>query len=175
MKKKLTAKRAPIQKRAGGYKKSPRFTLYSRPPGDNANGKLSPSARKLWGKTGVYKIFEAGKIIYIGSSTSNLYKTIIRKFQTWNDRDRGRLNYDAAKKDYKIQVVLFQGKKWNLDELLTLEYELIKKYKPRDNHSGNYSPYNMKTDFVPGDCIECEAKTPTMTAKQWENEDEIPF
>jgi hypothetical protein len=98
------------------------------------------------------------------------------KFQTWNDKYRGRLNYDAGAKQYKVQAILFQGGKWSADELFTLEHELIGKHKPRDNHAGNYSPYNMKTAFKPGECVDCEQKTPTETIKNWlDNEEEIPF
>ena len=77
--------------------------------------------------TGVYliKMKGPGKVVYIGYSASNLYKTIYRHFQEWNDV-RERIVY--AKVGYLVRI-LFCSK----TQALRLERYLINKYRPRDN------------------------------------------
>ena len=79
---------------------------------------------------GVYIIKENNKIVYIGQSGSNLYRTILRHFQSWNDRTQARVTYinKLSKNKYKVRVVFVPPNK-----ALQLERDLIAKYKPRDN------------------------------------------
>ena len=83
-----------------------------------------------FGKSGVYIIKENNKIVYIGQSGSNLYRTILRHFQCWNDRTQARVTYinKLSKNKYKVRVVFVPPNK-----ALQLERDLIAKYKPRDN------------------------------------------
>lgn len=80
------------------------------------------------GKKGVYLIKHKGKIVYIGQSGSNLYKTITRHFQSWNDRSQIRITYPQSKA-YTIRVVLTRTAK----QAAKLERALILKLKPKDN------------------------------------------
>lgn len=86
------------------------------------------------GKSGVYLIKEGDKIIYVGKSGYNLYKTISRHFQTWNDR-RPRIVYYNRK--LKIRVILCTSAQAD-----KLEKALILKHNPRDN-SVKYESYQF--------------------------------
>lgn len=93
-------------------------------PYDSTGKKTNLS--KFVNKAGVYIIKEAGKIIYIGYSASNLYKTITRHFQTWNDRAQQRFVYN--RKNCTIRIVLTTAK-----QAAILEEALITKHRPPDN------------------------------------------
>lgn len=83
------------------------------------------------GKSGVYIIKEDNKIVYVGFSRTNLYRTIMRHFQDWNDRetpDRINYRYKTRRKKYTIRIVFAPAKK-----AFNLEKALILKYNPRDN------------------------------------------
>ena len=82
--------------------------------------------KKFMNKAGVYLIKESGKLTYIGYSAGNLYKTITRHFQTWNDPTQPRFFYERSK--CTIRVVLTTPK-----QAAALEETLIQKYKPTDN------------------------------------------
>lgn len=111
-------------------KKSGWFTPYI----ENSNGRLRPTMFGNWtGKAGVYWIKDdTGRIIYVGSSTSQLKKTIYRHFQTWTDRQRSsnrqfdRVTY--SKKGYKVRFVVCSAA-----DALRAEKYFIRKLKPRDN------------------------------------------
>jgi len=82
------------------------------------------------GKSGAYIIKENGKIVYVGYSTCDLYKTITRHFQSWNHPHQrvvtyaNSINYNR----YTIRVVFSSPTK-----AFKLERALIAKYRPRDN------------------------------------------
>lgn len=82
------------------------------------------------GKSGVYIIKENGKIVYIGYSYSNLYKTITRHFQNWNHRYQRVVTYAnlVHSNRYTIRVVFTSPNKAK-----KLEEALTTKYQPRDN------------------------------------------
>lgn len=83
---------------------------------------------KFIGKSGVYLIKKESEreILYIGYSASDLYKTITRHFQSWNDRRQIRTTY--PQKGYVIRVVLTTANKAAI-----LERALILKHNPKDN------------------------------------------
>jgi Uri superfamily endonuclease len=103
------------------------------------NGKIKGVNRKIgeaWKKSGIYFIKENGKLIYIGYSGSNLYKTILRHFQTWNDKyQSGRISYKDRlfENEYTVQVVYMPAK-----QAKTVECQLIKEHQPRDNKRKNF-------------------------------------
>ena len=111
-------------------KKSAWFAPYS----ESSTGTLRPTMFGNWtGKAGVYWIKEdTGRIIYVGSSTSQLKKTIYRHFQTWTDRQRSsnrqfdRVTY--SKQGYKVRFVVCSPA-----DALRAEKYFIRKLKPRDN------------------------------------------
>lgn len=111
-------------------KKSTWFAPYI----ENKNGVLRASIPGEWsGRSGVYFIKDPNnEIIYVGSSTSQLKKTIYRHFQTWTDRQRSnnrmfdRVTY--PKTGYKIKYILCSPA-----DALRAEKYFIQKLHPRDN------------------------------------------
>ena len=69
------------------------------------NGKTA--FRHISGKAGVYliKSIKTGKILYVGHSKTDLYKTMYRHFQEWNDNTQVRTTF-ANKNAYTVRVVL---------------------------------------------------------------------
>lgn len=101
------------------------------------NSKGLTTLRVTWERSGVYKIFENGKIVYIGYSAKNLYKTMYRHFQEWNHRDQPVITYAGSKKKYKVQVTLCSP-----GRAQALERALIVRLKPRDNPN-KYTNYTI--------------------------------
>ena len=102
-----------------------------------ANGKTTFPGTK--NKAGVYQIFESGKLVYIGFSGFNLYRTLYRHFEKWNHRSQPVVTYENKMKrfNYTVRVTIctaLQAEK--------LERLLIKKYKPRDN-SNQFELYEL--------------------------------
>jgi hypothetical protein len=87
-----------------------------------------PQLRESDKQAGVYliKSKRTGEIVYIGYSQTQLYKTVTRHFQTWNDSQQERYTY--SKTNYLIRIILTTPKRAAL-----LEQYLINKIKPRDN------------------------------------------
>ena len=78
-------------------------------------------------KIGVYLVKDLkNNIVYVGFSQNNLYKTMYRHFQSWNDEKQYRAVFP---KDYKIRVVLTNTKK----RAKGLEAKLILKHRPKFN------------------------------------------
>ena len=77
-------------------------------------------------KSGVYLIRKDGEIVYIGMSQTDVYKTMYRHFQKWNDKRQIRVHY--GRKDCTVRVIYC-----NKAQALKLEKALIVKYKPVDN------------------------------------------
>lgn len=111
-------------------KKSGWFTPYI----ENENGVLRAAIPGQWsGRSGIYFIKDdAGEIVYVGSSTAQLKKTIYRHFQTWTDRQRStnrmfdRVTY--PKEGYKVKYILCSAA-----DALRGEKYFIRKLQPRDN------------------------------------------
>jgi excinuclease UvrABC nuclease subunit len=80
-------------------------------------------------RSGVYLIYYGSdkKPVYIGMSASNLYKTILRHFQEWNDPAQQRTVYPQDPL-YKVSVVYTTPK-----QAPKLEKMLILRHKPDDN------------------------------------------
>lgn len=92
-------------------------------PPYNAEGKtVFPGTR---GRPGVYLVKEAGNIVYVGHSSSDLYKTMYRHFQSWHDKQY-RATY--PKTGPTVRVVLTTAA-----QAPRLEAALIRKHRPRDN------------------------------------------
>lgn len=110
------------------------------------NGRCSfPETKE---RTGVYLIKENDKLVYVGYSSTDLYKTMYRHFQEWTDRPyKGgralppeiRVTYKARMKrnHYTVRIVFATAA-----QAARLEKMLIIKYNPRDNHL-KYENYNQ--------------------------------
>lgn len=81
-------------------------------------------------RAGVYLIKEAGKLVYIGMSGGNLYKTLYRHFEAWHHSQQEVTTYQTRLKKFKytVRVVLCTP-----SQAARLERALIIKCKPRDN------------------------------------------
>lgn len=91
----------------------------------NSKGKTNFNIQN---RPGIYIIYDGEKIVYIGYSGTNLYKTMYRHFQKWNDRTQTRVTYRNLK-DITVRVVYTT----NANQAAKLEKALIVKYKPTDN------------------------------------------
>ena len=80
-------------------------------------------------RSGVYiiKSRATDRILYIGYSATNLYRTMYRHFQSWNDSQQVRVTY-RDKNAYLVRVVYATP-----TQAAKLEKGLIAKYKPKDN------------------------------------------
>jgi len=103
----------------------------------NKKGNLVCTIRDCWtcAQAGVYLIRhkQTESIVYVGSSTSQLKKTIYRHFQQWTDKQRkGAENYERKTypKTGHYEIRFF---KCTADQALKMEKFLIKKYQPKDN------------------------------------------
>ena len=90
-------------------------------------------------KSGVYLIKENDRLVYIGMSATNLYKTLYRHFEVWNHRTQQVVSYKSrmAKNKYTVRVILCTS-----NQAVKLERALIKKHKPRDNEN-KYARYEI--------------------------------
>ena len=93
-------------------------------------------------KAGVYLIKENSKLVYIGMSVTDVYKTMYRHFQTWNDRQQPeRVTYksDLKRNNYTVRIIYCTSK-----QASALETALIIKHKPRDNEN-KYNNYKLNS------------------------------
>lgn len=88
-------------------------------------------------RSGVYLICENGKLVYIGYSATNLYRTMYRHFQKWNHRGQPVVTYAGSAKKYTVRVVLCTPA-----QAARLEKALIIKNRPRDNRD-KYRGYTL--------------------------------
>jgi len=87
-------------------------------------------------KSGVYIIKKNGKIVYIGYSGTNLYKTLYRHFESWNDKQY-RVTYQSRlhRDKFTVRVIICSPARSQ-----KLEGALILKHQPRDNEN-KYAGY----------------------------------
>ena len=92
-------------------------------------------------QSGVYLIKDSGnnKVVYCGHSKTQLYKTIYRHFQQWNDRQQERIVFD--KKGFQIRIILCTP-----SQCIRLETYLINKLKPKYNKNNNASMWTEKDE-----------------------------
>jgi len=91
------------------------------------------------GQSGVYVIFENRRRVYVGMSQTDLYKTITRHFQAWDDPRQYRVTYrdQIEANDYHVAVIFATPK-----QAEALEKALVLKYNPRDNEV-KYEAYQL--------------------------------
>lgn len=90
-------------------------------------GKYSESVRAARGRSGVYMIFHKDQLRYVGHSGKNLYKTITRHFQSWDDPMQIRITYPQSL-EYFVRIIFTTPRK-----AMKLERAIIVKYRPPDN------------------------------------------
>lgn len=103
------------------------------------NDKLNPDLMLKPSKNqkGVYILKKNNEIVYIGYSGSNLYKTLTRHFQSWEDRKQIRITYSKTD-NIKARIIYTS----TAAQAAKLEKALILKYKPADNPN-KYEQYNL--------------------------------
>lgn len=90
-----------------------------------------PSGRTTFseaGCPGCYIITKAGRIRYVGFSANNVYKTLYRHFQKWNDPRQERVTY-MQRHDVRVRVLYTPS----AAKARELERALIIKHQPPDN------------------------------------------
>lgn len=120
--------------------------------------------RYTFEKCGVYLIQnKKGKIVYVGESQSNLYKTMYRHFQNWTTSQQVRAVY--PKQGYTVRVVLTKRA-----EAPHLEMALILKYKPRDNPNKLQTAlFNTYQKNQQNESLEDYSFAPAWTSEQMED------
>lgn len=107
-------------------------------------------------KSGVYLIKENGRLVYVGMSLSNLYRTMYRHFEQWNHDGQSVVTYanKMKKNDYTVRIALCSPAQAG-----RLEKALIKKHRPRDNEN-KYKSYELQfqderifTDYQNNDIV----------------------
>tara|TARA_R100001163_G_scaffold35727_1_gene27453 strand:- start:1861 stop:2259 length:399 start_codon:yes stop_codon:yes gene_type:complete len=95
-------------------------------PYKKVDGKIRTNFRNTYKKSGVYIIKDkkTNKILYVGGSSNNVYRTMYRHYQEWSDQQK-RATY--KKFGTKVRVIL--GTK---NQAYRLERYLTKKLDPRD-------------------------------------------
>lgn len=79
-------------------------------------------------QAGVYLIYKSDELVYIGYSQNNVYRTLYRHFQTWNDPTQQRVTYNPNNPNIKVRVIYCAPSRAH-----KLERALILKYQPADN------------------------------------------
>jgi len=77
---------------------------------------------------GTYLIYKNKKLVYVGYSSYNVYKTLYRHFQSWNDPQQIRITYSKTDPNIKVRVIYTTAIRAR-----KLEKALIIKYKPKHN------------------------------------------
>lgn len=109
-------------------------------------------------KAGVYFIKENGIIVYVGHSSTILYKTIYRHFQKWDDKRSERKVYN--KYSCTIRIITTTP-----TQAPRLEGYLIQKMQPRDNE--------IKYDLINFDAVKLKDIAPI--PKEDLIDEEAPF
>lgn len=135
-----------------------------------ANG--STNFRYTSEKPGVYMIYRNERLVYIGYSGNNLYRTMYRHFQRWSCKKCNLkwigISYYSQMSSHKFTVRVCLTN--TATQAANLEKALILKYQPADNKDKlqNYAP-TKAIDTIEQWFDEAPAKTNT------EIEDEVPF
>lgn len=118
------------------------------------------------GRPGCYVIMKNGRPLYVGFSASDLYKTLYRHFQSWNDPKQVRAVYNPNDEAIRVRVIYTNTPK----QAAALERALIVKYEPRDNTQKliNYTP----TAYDEAQYTEMQSTPLTPIVQQYE---ENPF
>lgn len=85
--------------------------------------------RHISGRSGVYIIKKNDRILYVGFSATDIYKTLYRHFQSWKDWRQVRVSYHGQDLTaFRVRVIICKPEK-----AAALERALIIKYQPKDN------------------------------------------
>ena len=103
-----------------------------------SGGRVNPElVRAGKPRPGVYIIKVNGNIKYIGYSASNVYKTLTRHFQSWEDSRQTRVTYPRTSAVTARVIYTNTG-----GQAAALERALILKHRPADNPN-KYDNYTL--------------------------------
>jgi hypothetical protein len=96
-------------------------------------------------RAGVYLIKEGERLVYIGMSGGNLYRTLYRHFEAWSHPSQEVTTYQSRMKKhrYTVRVVLCTP-----GQAVRLERALIVKHRPRDNDRGKNYTLDFKDEKI---------------------------
>lgn len=88
-------------------------------------------------RSGVYLIKEDNRLVYVGFSGKNLYRTLYRHFEAWNHKGQQVISYKTRlnRHKYTVRVILCTPQ-----QAARLERALVIKHQPRDNEN-KYKTY----------------------------------
>jgi len=118
-------------------------------------------------QAGVYFIRHkaTGSVVYVGSSTTQLKKTIYRHFQVWTDRQRkGGEQYERKtypKHGYQVRFI-----KCTASQALKVEKYLIRKLQPKDNPL-KYKQLTLKAEETGKELYEEFQKAPKLNPSDY--------
>ena len=111
-------------------------------------------------KPGVYLIYNyQGELLYVGYSGYDLYKTMYRHFQNWNDKKQIRVTYNPD--NVQVRVIYTNSPKQAND----LETALIIKKMPKDNPMKLW--LNNTTDAKEDKIYKEFEEAPTMKSEEY--------
>lgn len=84
---------------------------------------------KLRGRPGVYIIFDNTAVRYVGYSAHDVYKTMYRHFQSWQDKTQQRVTYSPKNNNLTARVIYTNTP----GQAIKLETAARIKYNPTDN------------------------------------------
>ena len=117
------------------------------------------------GRAGCYLIYDTKKRLqYIGHSGTDVYKTMYRHFQRWNDSSQFRATYS---KNSFVRVVYTRTEK----QAQELETALIIKYKPNDN-TNKLNRTRTQPEAI---MLESFEETPVASVSIYESGEALPF
>lgn len=131
------------------------------------------------GRAGAYIIYarehdepqSAAKMVYIGSSATNVAKTILRHFQRWYSKSNNypdRISYYyRARLGPKAEVFTVAVTLTTAEEAYELEKALIMKYQPADNR--------QKYERIKESLVTEQQQAPTVAASEFLPAEEVPF
>jgi hypothetical protein len=114
-------------------------------------------------KPGVYIVYEDKKVVYVGYSGNNVYRTMYRHFQRWSDNTQYRALFNRNR--HKVRLIYCTQAKAK-----KLEDALILKYKPvyNSNIFANFEPDKREITIL-------EEYNDTEFAPIAEYKNEVPF
>lgn len=100
-------------------------------PPYRSNGRTTfPESRR---RKGVYLIKVNDQLRYVGHSGYDLYKTMYRHFQSWQDPRQVRVSYQGHLKNPALRVTVRLVYTNTARQAAALERALILRYRPKDN------------------------------------------
>jgi hypothetical protein len=129
-------------------------------------GNKTTFGKTIRNKPGVYliKSNRTGNTVYVGYSGTNVYKTMYRHFQTWNDPQQVRKIYSPD--NYTARVILTTGKR-----AADLEKYLIEKIRPRDNKN----KYDGRTSEEKAESLQSDLNAAAFFSTYTQGTEENPF